>query len=39
VGWEDWNGNWKEKFDFTTPYPDFDIAALSAYLKKKKMSK
>ncbi|TDD77337.1 glycoside hydrolase family 97 protein [Flavobacterium caseinilyticum] len=36
VGWEDWNGNWKEEvFDFTTPYPDFDIAALSAYAKAK----
>jgi hypothetical protein len=38
VGWEDWNGNWKEeKFDFTTPYPDFDIAVLR--LAKEKMSK
>ncbi|CAH0335565.1 Glucan 1,4-alpha-glucosidase SusB [Flavobacterium sp. CECT 9288] len=36
VGWEDWNGNWKEEvFDFTTPYPDFDIAAISAYAKDK----
>jgi hypothetical protein len=36
VGWEDWNGNWKEEvFDFTTPYPDFDIAAISAYAKEK----
>ena len=36
VGWEDWNGNWKEEvFDFTTPYPDFDIAVLSAYAKAK----
>ena len=36
VGWEDWNGNWKEEvFDFTTPYPDFDIAAISAYAKAK----
>lgn len=36
VGWEDWNGNWKEEvFDFTTPYPDFDIAALSTYAKEK----
>ncbi|MFV8361331.1 glycoside hydrolase family 97 protein [Flavobacterium sp. LS1P3] len=36
VGWEDWNGNWKEEvFDFTTAYPDFDIAALSAYAKEK----
>mgnify|MGYP000656178390 FL=1 len=31
-GWEDWSGNWKEEvFDFVTPYPDFDIAAISAY--------
>ncbi|MBF2709632.1 glycoside hydrolase family 97 protein [Flavobacterium soyangense] len=36
VGWEDWFGNWKEEvFDFTTPYPDFDIAAISAYAKSK----
>ena len=36
TGWEDWFGNWKEEvFDFTTPYPDFDIAALSAYAKEK----
>ena len=36
VGWKDWFGNWKEEvFDFTTPYPDFDIAAISAYAKEK----
>jgi hypothetical protein len=36
VGWEDWFGNWKEEvFDFTTPYPDFDITAISAYAKSK----
>jgi hypothetical protein len=36
VGWEDWFGNWKEDvFDFVTPYPDFDIAAISAYAKSK----
>ena len=35
-GWEDWSGNWKEEvFDFVTPYPDFDIAAISAYAKSK----
>ncbi len=35
-GWEDWSGNWKEEvFDFTTPYKDFDIAAVSAYAKAK----
>jgi hypothetical protein len=28
--------NWKEEvFDFTTPYPDFDITAISAYAKSK----
>jgi hypothetical protein len=36
TGWEDWNGNWKEEvFDFTTPYPDFDLAVVSAYAKEK----
>ena len=36
VGWEDWSGNWKEDvFDFTSPYPDFDIAAITAYAKEK----
>lgn len=36
VGWEDWFGNWKEEvFDFVTPYPDFDIAAVTAYAKSK----
>jgi hypothetical protein len=36
TGWEDWFGNWKEEvFDFTTAYPDFDIAAISAYAKSK----
>jgi hypothetical protein len=36
VGWEDWFGNWKEEvFDFTTPYPDFDIDAVTAYAKSK----
>lgn len=36
VGWEDWSGNWKEEvFDFTTPYPDFDLTAISAYAKAK----
>ncbi|MFN8570836.1 MAG: glycoside hydrolase family 97 protein [Gemmatimonadaceae bacterium] len=36
AGWEDWFGQWKEDvFDFVTPYPDFDIAALSAYAKQK----
>lgn len=36
VGWEDWFGNWKENvFDFVTPYPDYDIDALTAYAKSK----
>ena len=36
TGWEDWFGNWKEDvFDFVTPYPDFDIAAITAYAKEK----
>ena len=36
VGWEDWFGNWKEEvFDFTTPYPDFNIAEVNAYAKSK----
>lgn len=36
TGWEDWFGQWKEDvFDFVTPYPDFDIAELSAYAKSK----
>ena len=36
VGWEDWFGNWKEEvFDFVTPYPDFDIDAVTAYAKSK----
>jgi hypothetical protein len=39
VGWEDWFGNWKEDvFDFTTPYPDFDIAFLSSYAAEKGIS-
>lgn len=36
VGWEDWFGNWKEDvFDFLTPYPDFDMEAISKYAKSK----
>ena len=35
-GWEDWFGNWKEEvFDFVTPYPDFDLNAVTAYAKAK----
>jgi hypothetical protein len=36
VGWEDWFGNWKEEvFDFTTPYPDFDLKEINDYAKSK----
>ncbi len=36
VGWEDWFGNWKEEvFDFTTPYPDFDLKVVNDYAKSK----
>lgn len=36
VGWEDWFGNWKEDvFDFTTPYPDYNLAEVNAYAKSK----
>lgn len=36
VGWEDWFGKTKDYvFDFVTPYPDFDIAALNDYAHKK----
>lgn len=39
VGWEDWAGNWKEDvFDFTTPYPDFDVEELKEYAQKKGVS-
>ena len=35
-GWEDWYGHLKDDvFDFITPYPDFDIAALNAYAHSK----
>ncbi|WDO12562.1 glycoside hydrolase family 97 protein [Flavobacterium sp. WW92] len=38
IGWEDWFGNWKEEvFDFTTPYPDFNIQEISDYAKSKKV--
>ena len=36
TGWEDWFGNWKENvFDFVTPYPDFDIKAITSYAASK----
>lgn len=35
-GWEDWFGNWKEDvFDFTSPYPDYDLKELSNYAAEK----
>lgn len=35
-GWEEWTGTWKEdNFDYVTSYPDFDVAAIAAYSKKK----
>ncbi|RYE21054.1 MAG: glycoside hydrolase family 97 protein [Sphingobacteriales bacterium] len=35
-GWEEWTGNWNEEnFDYVTPYPDFDVAAIAAYAKLK----
>ena len=36
IGWEDWSGKLKDYvFDFTTPYPDFDIKALNEYAHSK----
>lgn len=36
TGWEDWFGKWIEDvFDFTTPYPDYNIAELSKYAAAK----
>ncbi|MGN1233534.1 MAG: glycoside hydrolase family 97 protein [Candidatus Cryptobacteroides sp.] len=36
IGWEDWaNCNKDYVFDFVTPYPDFDIAALNEYAHSK----
>ncbi len=36
VGWEDWFGHQKlDVFDFTTPYPDFDIKYLNDYAHSK----
>src|SRR5690606_21587355 len=36
IGWEDWFGNSKDYvFDFVTPYPDFDVAAIRDYAKSK----
>jgi len=36
IGWEDWANCSKDYvFDFVTPYPDFDIAALNSYAHSK----
>ena len=36
TGWEDWFGNWKENvFNFTKPYPDFDINEITRYAASK----
>jgi hypothetical protein len=38
IGWEDWIGNWKEEvFDFTTPYPDFNVKELQQYAASRKV--
>ena len=35
-GWEEWFGNWKEHvFSFVTPYPDFDVDAITKYAASK----
>lgn len=35
-GWEDWFGNWKEfVFNFTKPYPDFNVQEIDDYAKSK----
>ncbi|TCD05910.1 glycoside hydrolase family 97 protein [Pedobacter frigidisoli] len=34
-GWEEWTDDKEEKFDFVTPYPDFDVKAVSDYAKAK----
>jgi glucan 1,4-alpha-glucosidase len=39
TGWEDWFGNWKENvFDFTKPYPDFDIKEITRYAASRHVS-
>lgn len=36
TGWEEWTGVYKDvNFDYVTPYPDFDVAAIQAYAKSK----
>ncbi|MEP6674675.1 MAG: glycoside hydrolase family 97 protein [Ferruginibacter sp.] len=39
IGWEEWFGTWKEKvFDFTKPYPDFDLKELVRYAASKNIA-
>lgn len=36
TGWKDWFGKWKDEvFDFSMPYPDYDIEKISSYAKAK----
>lgn len=36
MGWEQWYGQWKDEvFDFTKPYPDYDIKAVTDYARSK----
>ncbi len=36
VGWEDWFGKMKEEvFDFTKPYPDYDLDEVARYAREK----
>ena len=36
TGWENWFGKWKDEvFDFTKPYPDYNIDELARYAKEK----
>ncbi|TCD08296.1 glycoside hydrolase family 97 protein [Pedobacter frigidisoli] len=33
--WEEWTDDKEDKFDFVTPYPDFDVKEISTYAKEK----
>ncbi|MFN0016454.1 MAG: glycoside hydrolase family 97 protein [Saprospiraceae bacterium] len=36
TGWKEWFGQWKDEiFDFTKPYPDYDMDLLSRYAREK----
>ncbi|MEH6405823.1 MAG: glycoside hydrolase family 97 protein [Leeuwenhoekiella sp.] len=35
TGWEEWLADYEDKFDFVTPYPDFDIAEITSYASQK----